>query len=184
MAYNVNIVEEKMKKGVEHIRKELSTIRTGRASASILDNIKAEYYGSLMSISQVASVTIPQHKLIEIKPWDVSVLPNIEKAILKSDIGLTPVNDGKIIRINIPPLTEERRKELIKFAKKLAEDEKVALRGIRRSANEEIEAQKTKSEISEDEMKKLKDKVQKILDNYILQIDKILSDKEKEIIEV
>jgi ribosome recycling factor len=184
MPYNINQVEEKMKKTLEHVRKGLSSVRTGRASISILDNIKVEYYNSQVPINQVANISIPQPRLIEIKPWDVNVLPNIEKAILKSDLGLTPVNDGKILRVNIPPLTEERRKELVKFVKKIAEDGRIALRGIRRNANEEIEGMKKKGEISEDEMKRYKDQIQKLLDNNISQIDKVLAEKEKEIMEV
>lgn len=184
MAYNLNLAEEKMKKSLEHTTEELATIRTGRASQSILNNIKVEYYGSEVPITQVANIMVPQSRLIEVKPWDKSTLPNIEKAILKSDIGLTPVSDGKLIRINVPPLTEERRKELVKIARRIAEDGKVSLRNIRRTTNEEVENLKTKGELSEDEMKKFKDKIQKILDNYINQLSKILADKEKDIMEV
>jgi len=184
MAFNFALYEDKLKKGLEHLRKELSTIRTGRASASILDNVKVEYYGSLVPISQVAAVNVPQAKTLEIKAWDASSLPLIEKAIQKSDLGLNPVNDGKLIRINIPSLNEERRKELIKYAKKVCEEEKVALRNVRRGANEEIDKAETKGEISEDQQKKDKEKVQKALDNYISQIDKVFGDKEKEMLEV
>jgi len=182
MAFNFAQYEDKLKKGVEHLRKELSTIRTGRASASILDNVKVEYYGSMVPISQVAAVNVPQAKTIEIKAWDSSALPAIEKAIQKSDLGLNPVNDGKLIRINIPSLTEERRKELVKYAKKVSEEEKVSLRNHRRTANEEID--KAKGEISEDQQKKDKEKIQKTLDSYIAQVDKILVEKEKEMMEV
>ena len=182
MAFNFALYEDKLKKGVDHLRKELSTIRTGRANASILDNVKVEYYGSMVPISQVAAVNVPQAKTIEIKAWDSSALPAIEKAIQKSDLGLNPVNDGKLIRINIPALTEERRKELVKYAKKVSEEEKVALRNNRRTANEEVDTNKTKGEISEDQQKKDKEKIQKTLDSYIAQIDKILADKEKEMI--
>ncbi|MFH1073938.1 MAG: ribosome recycling factor [Candidatus Firestonebacteria bacterium] len=184
MAFNFAQYEDRLKKGVDHLRKELSTIRTGRANASMLDNIKVEYYGSLVPISQVAAVNVPQAKTIEIKAWDSSALQAIEKAIQKSDLGLNPVNDGKLIRINIPSLTEERRKELVKYAKKVSEEEKVSLRNNRRVANEEIDKTKTKGEISEDQQKKDKEKVQKILDSYISLIDKILADKEKEMIEI
>ncbi|OGF45380.1 MAG: ribosome recycling factor [Candidatus Firestonebacteria bacterium RIFOXYC2_FULL_39_67] len=184
MAFNFALYEDKLKKGVDHLRKELSTIRTGRANASILDNVKVEYYGSMVPISQVAAVNVPQAKTIEIKAWDSSALPAIEKAIQKSDLGLNPVNDGKLIRINIPALTEERRKELVKYAKKVSEEEKVALRNNRRTANEEVDTNKTKGEISEDQQKKDKEKIQKTLDSYIAQIDKILADKEKEMMEV
>ncbi|MFH1825025.1 MAG: ribosome recycling factor [Candidatus Firestonebacteria bacterium] len=184
MSYNINQMEEKMKKGLEHVRKEFSTVRTGRASISILDNIRVEYYGSQTPINQIANISIPQSRLIEIKPWDASVLSNIEKAILKSDLGLTPISDGKSIRINVPPLTEERRLELVKFVKKIAEDGRIALRGIRRNANEEVEGMKKKGEISEDEMKRSKEQIQKLLDSNISQIDKTIAEKEKEIMEV
>jgi len=184
MAFNFAQYEDKLKKGVEHLRKELSTIRTGRANASILDSIKVEYYGGMVPISQVAAVNVPQAKTIEIKAWDSSALPAIEKAIQKSDLGLNPVNDGKLIRINIPSLTEERRKELVKYAKKVSEEEKVSLRNHRRVANEEIDTAKTKGEIPEDQQKKDKEKVQKTLDSHILLIDKIFGDKEKEMSEI
>ncbi len=184
MSFNFAQYEEKLKKGVDHLGKELATIRSGRANASILDSVKVEYYGSQVPLSQVASINVPQAKLIEIKAWDAGALPAIEKAIQKSDLGLNPVNDGKLIRINIPALTEERRKELVKFAKKVGEEEKVSLRNHRRAANEEVDSAKTKGELSEDQQKKEKDRIQKTLDRYIQQIDKTLTDKEKEIMEV
>jgi len=183
MAFNFAQYEEKLKKGVEHLFKELATIRSGRANASVLDSIRVDYYGSQVPISQVAAINVPQAKLIEIKAWDAAALPAIEKAIQKSDLGLNPVNDGKMIRINVPTLTEERRKELVK-SKKVGEEEKVFLRNHRRSANEEIDAQKTKGEISEDQQKKEKEKVQKTLDRYIQQVDKTIVDKEQEIMAI
>jgi ribosome recycling factor len=182
MPFNANVVEENMKKAVEHTSKDMAAIRTGRASTSVLDSVKVEYYGSQVPISQAAGVGLSGGRTIEIKPWEASSLQNIEKAILKSDIGLTPVSDGKIIRINIPPLTEERRKELVKQAKKLAEDGKVSLRNVRRQANEEIDKQK--GAMSDDDIKKNKDKIQKMLDMNIAQLDRILTEKEKAIMEV
>jgi ribosome recycling factor len=184
MAFVFTAFEEKLKKGVQHLSKELATIRTGRANASVLDSVKVEYYGSLVPISQVAAINVPQARVIEIKAWDSAALLAIEKGIQKSDLGLNPVNDGKLIRINIPALTEERRKELVKYTKKLAEEEKVSLRNIRRTANEEIDSEKTKGGISEDQQKKEKEKVQKLLDNYIAQIEKNMIDKEKDIMAV
>ena len=181
---NIKESEVKMKKAIENLQREFTTVRTGRASISILDSVKVEYYGSLLPVNQVANISIPEPRLIEIKPWDKNALSEIEKAILKADLGLTPNNDGKIIRVNIPSLTEERRKELVKVVSKMAEDGKIAIRNIRREINENIDKKKEEKEISEDEAKRLKNEVQKSTDNFILQIDKILANKEKEILEV
>lgn len=175
--------KEHMKKSIEVTKNEFMSIRTGRASPSLLDNIKVEYFGSLMPINQVASVNIPEPRLIVIQPWDKSILETITKAIYKSNLGLTPVSDGHVIRISIPALTTERRKELDKIVKKKAEEGKVAVRNIRRDANCQVKNLKDKKEISEDEAKKAEDKIQEITDEAIKEIDKILAAKEKEILE-
>jgi ribosome recycling factor len=174
---------QKMEKTIEALRREFNRMRTGRASTSILEGIRVECYGTQMRLNQVASSTSPESRLLVIQPWDQSIIGNIEKAILKSDLGLTPMSDGKLIRISIPPLTEERRKELAKMAKKTAEDSKIALRNHRREANEMLKELKKESEVSEDEMYKYQEKVQKITDEFIEKIDNIENEKEKEILE-
>ena len=177
-------VAEKMGKSLEAFRYELTKIRTGRASLSLLDGIKVDAYGSLMPLNQVGTMTIPESRQIVIQPWDPQVMSNIEKAILKSDLGLTPVNDGKVIRINIPQLTEERRKELVKIVKKIAEEYRVAIRNHRRDAIDILKKQKKDKEISEDDQFKLQDEAQKETDSYIAKIDKVASEKENEVMEV
>jgi ribosome recycling factor len=175
---------EKMDSAIEVLKKEFASIRTGRASLSLLDGIKIDYYGTLTPLQQLASLSIPESRQIAIQPWEPKMISEIEKAIMKSDLGLTPINDGKMIRINIPTLTEERRKQLVKIIKKNAEDSKVAVRNIRRDINEEIKKLEKEKNISEDETKKSLDEVQKLTDSYIKKIDEILSHKEKEIMEV
>jgi ribosome recycling factor len=177
-------MSEKMDKSVEAFKGELSKIRTGRASLSILDGIAVDAYGSVMPLNQVGTLTIPESRLIAIQPWDPQMLPAIEKALLKSDIGLTPVNDGKIIRLNIPQLTEERRKELVKLVKKIAEDFRVAVRNIRRDAIETLKKQKKDKELSEDELYKFQDEAQNETDSHIKLIDEATASKEKEVMEV
>ena len=174
---------QKMSKSVDALKKEFSRIRTGRASTALLDGIKVNCYDTQMPLDQVASLSVPESRLITIKPWDQSVLGEIEKSILKSELGLTPMNDGKIIRIPIPPLTEERRKELAKLGKKMAEDGKVSIRSHRREANEFLKELKNDKDISEDEMYKGQDEVQKITDEFIKKIDELTAEKEKEILE-
>jgi ribosome recycling factor len=174
---------QKMEKTSESLNQEFKKMRTGRASVSILEGIKAECYGAQMRLNQISSISIPESRLLTIQPWDQSIIGNIEKSILKSGLGLTPVNDGKLIRISIPPLTEERRKELAKMAKKMAEESKVSIRNQRREANEMLKELKKESEISEDEMYKYQDKVQKITDEFIEKIDDIRKEKEQEILE-
>ncbi|MFP3928421.1 MAG: ribosome recycling factor, partial [Desulfobacteraceae bacterium] len=174
---------QKMSKSVEALSKDFKRIRTGRASTALLDGIKVDCYDTQMPLEQVASISVPESRLITIKPWDQSVIGEIEKAILKSELGLTPMNDGKIIRISIPPLTEERRKELAKIAKKMAEESKIGVRNHRRDANEMLKDLKNDKEISEDEMFKAQEEVQKITDEFIKNIDKLLEEKEKEIME-
>lgn len=177
-------MEREMKKTVESFRGELASIRTGRASISLLDGIRVEYYGSKMALNQVASLSIPEARTIEIKPWDQNVLPEIEKAIHKSDLGINPNSDGQLIRISIPKLSEDRRKDLVKNIKKIAEQYRVTVRAFRRDSIEKIKkAQKEKS-ISEDEQKVGEHAVQKVTDANIHAIEEILSHKEKEMMEV
>ena len=175
---------EKMDKSLDALKQELTKIRTGRASLSLLDGIKVEAYGSSMPLNQVGTLTIPESRQIVIQPWDPQVMPNIDKAILKSELGLTPVNDGKVIRINIPQLTEERRKELVRIVKKIAEEYRVAVRNHRRDAIDALKKQKKNKEISEDEQFKLQDEAQKETDSYIAKIDEVAAEKEKEVMEV
>ena len=177
-------VAEKMGKSLEAFKYELTKIRTGRASLSLLDGIKVDAYGSVMPLNQVGSLTIPESRQIVIQPWDPQVMSSIEKAILKSDLGLTPIKDGKVIRINIPQLTEERRKELVKIVKKVAEEYRVAVRNHRREAIDTLKKQKKNKEISEDEQFKLQDEAQKETDSYIAKIDKVAAEKENEVMEV
>jgi ribosome recycling factor len=176
-------LSEKMDKSIGALKKEFLRLRTGRASTALLDGIKVSCYESQMPIDQVASISVPESRLITIKPWDQSIIKEIEKSILKSELGLTPMNDGKIIRISIPPLTEERRKELAKLAKKMSEDAKIAVRNHRREANDMFKELKNEKELSEDEMYRAQDEVQKITDDFIAKIDEINAEKEKEIIE-
>lgn len=175
---------EKMETSLEAFKQELSKIRTGRASLSLLDGIKVTAYGSSMPLNQVGTLTIPESRQIVIQPWDPQVMASIEKAILKSELGLTPVNDGKVIRINIPQLTEERRKELVRIVKKIAEEYRVAVRNHRRDAIDELKKQKKNKEISEDEQFKLQDEAQKETDTYIAKIDAVAGEKESEVMEV
>lgn len=172
-----------MNKTIEALRKEFTRIRTGRASTSLLDGIRVSCYDTQMPIDQVASLSIPESRLITVKPWDQSIMGEIERAILKSDLGLTPVNDGKIIRIPIPPLTEQRRKELAKMAKKMAEEGKISIRNQRRESNELLKELKNEKEISEDELFRYQDDVQKITDEFIKKVDEVTAEKEKEIME-
>lgn len=173
-----------MKKSVETLSKEFSALRTGRASASLLDKIRVDYYGNETPINQVATVSVPEARMIVIQPWDKSLLPAIEKAILKSDLGLPPNNDGKLLRLNFPPLNEERRKQLVKSAKSTAEQSKIAIRNIRREAMDDLKKMQKAGDISEDEQKEGENKIQKMTDSYIAEIAKLADDKEKEIMEI
>ena len=175
---------ENMGKSIASLKKDLNKVRTGRASLSLLDGILVDYYGTRTPINQMASLSVPESRLIIIQPWDVTAIKEIEKAILKSDLGLTPSNDGKIIRISIPALTEERRKELVKIVRKICEDSKVAVRNIRRDSNELIKGLKKDGDIAEDDAFKAQDQVQKTTDEHINLInDDIFKEKEKEILE-
>jgi len=175
---------EKMEKSVEALKNELAKVRTGRASLALLDGISVDAYGSSMPLNQVGTLTIPESRTIAIQPWDPQVLGAIEKAILKSDVGLTPVNDGKIIRLNIPQLTEESRKGLVKQVKKVAEEFRVAVRNVRRDAIDQLKKQKKDKDISEDDLFKLQDDAQTETDSYIAQIDEISASKEQEVMDV
>jgi ribosome recycling factor len=174
---------DSMGKTVEALKRELQRIRTGRASLSVLDGIRVDYYGTPTPLNQMATLAVPESRLITIQPWDASVIKDIEKAILKSDLGLTPSNDGKILRISIPPLTEERRKELVKVIHKMCEDHKITARNIRRDSNDLLKSLKKDGDISEDEAFRSQDEVQKITDEHIKLIDECYSEKEKEILE-
>ena len=175
---------DRMSRTIEVLKKDFSSIRTGRASLALLDGLMVNYYDSLTPLQQLASLSIPESRQIAIQPWDQKVIPELEKAILKSDLGLTPTNDGKIIRINIPLLTEERRKHLVKMVKKKAEEAKVAIRNIRRDTNEELRKLEKDKHISEDVVKKSQEEIQKLTDSYIAKVDEVLANKEKEIMEV
>lgn len=184
MEQHIKDCTNRMQKSIDSLEKDFSRLRTGRASTALVDNIRVEYYGTPTPLNQVASVSIPDSRTISISPWDRNAFSNIEKAIMKSDLGLTPVNDGKSIRINIPPLTEERRKELVKMAKKYTEDAKVAIRNVRRDVNDALKKMQNAKEISEDEMHKAQDDVQKATDNFVKKADAVLAEKEKEIMEI
>lgn len=174
---------ERMKKSIIALKDELNTIRTGRASASLFDKIRVDYYGDKSPLSQVATISIPEARLVVIQPWDKGLIGEIEKAIQKSELSLNPSNDGKVIRIAIPPLTEERRKELAKQAKNQAEQSRVAIRNIRRDGNEELKKLQKDGLMTEDGLKTVEDELQKATDKFIQEINKILEDKEKEIME-
>ncbi|MCX7835111.1 MAG: ribosome recycling factor [bacterium] len=176
--------EERMKKSVELLRHEFSTLRTGKASPALLDTIHVEMYGTNMQLKALANVTTPDSRTLVITPFDKSALPKIEKAILKSDLGITPNNDGQVIRLIIPMMTEERRKDLVKLAKKMAEESKIAIRNIRRDGNDQIKKLEKAHEIREDEAVRFQEKLQKLTDQYIKNVEDILQHKEKEILEV
>ncbi len=173
-----------MEKVVSQLKKEYERVRTGRATPALLDGIKVDYYGTPMPINQVANISVPEPRLITIQPWDKGIMPEIEKAIQRSELGLTPMNDGKVIRIAIPPLTEERRKELVKVVKKMAEEKKVELRNHRREANETLKELKKEKVITEDDLFRYQEEVQKITDSFVGKIDALLESKEKEIMEI
>jgi ribosome recycling factor len=176
--------EDKMVSAIEALKKDFASIRTGRASLALLDGVQVDYYGNPTPLNQVSSLSTPDSRQIVIQPWEPKIIPDIERAILKSDLDLTPTNDGKLIRINIPPLTEERRKQLVKVVKKRAEEARVSIRNIRRDFNEALKKLEKDKEISEDDLKKSLDEVQKITDDFIKKIDEKLEHKEQEIMEV
>lgn len=180
----INASEDKMKKSIDVLKKELQGLKAGRANASMLDKITVDYYGTPTHISGVASISVPEPRMLVIQPWDKSMLKAIEKAIQKSDLGINPINDGQIIRLIVPELTEETRKNLVKVVKKHGEDTKVAIRSIRRDANDRLKNIKKENTHSEDEIKKTEDEIQKLTDNYIKEVDKLVENKEKEIMSV
>jgi ribosome recycling factor len=177
-------LKDRMGKSIESLKREYSRLRTGRASISLLDGIRVSYYDTPTPLNQMASLAVPEPRLIVIQPWDKTAIEDIEKAILKSELGLTPMNDGKVIRISIPPLTEERRKELVKVARKMSEENKVSLRNIRRDANEMLKDLKKEKEITEDDLFRSQEEVQKATDQFISQVDELCAAKEKEILEI
>ncbi|MFY9270979.1 MAG: ribosome recycling factor [Candidatus Manganitrophaceae bacterium] len=177
-------MNEKMEAATHHLKGELAGIRTGRASLVLFDSIQVNFYGTPTPLKQTANLSLPDSRTVLIQPWDISQLPEIEKAILGSGLGLTPANDGKIIRITLPPLTEERRKELVKLVKKIGEESKIAVRNIRRDTNEELKAIQKKGDLSEDGLRKAQEEVQKVTDQHIAKIDDILKKKEAEVLEV
>lgn len=176
--------ETRMQKGVENTRIELTKIRTGKASPVMLDTVKVEYYGSMVPLQQVANVNTPEARLLTIQPWEKSLIGEIEKAIQKADLGLNPVNDGTIIRLPIPQLTEERRKELVRLCHKLVEEGRIAIRNVRRDTNDKLKSAEREHEISEDQYHTAIDEIQKFTDKYIKEVDEILARKEKEVMEV
>lgn len=176
--------EDAMKKTIEKTKHDFSTVRTGRANAALLDGVKVESYGSLLALNQVAGVSVPDGRTLEIRPWDLTQLGAIEKAILKSDLGLTPVNDGRLIRISIPALTEERRKEIVKVVNKMSEDYKVAIRNERRHIVDEIKKLEKEKAITEDDRKKYEGDVQKLTDTYVAKIEELVKQKEEELMKI
>jgi ribosome recycling factor len=181
---NVKEAEAKMEKTLASLKADLNKVRTGRASLALFDDIRIDYYGTPTPLNQMATLAVPEPRMITIQPWDTSITSEIEKAILKSELGLNPMNDGKIIRIPIPRLTEERRKELVKVVKKMGEGAKVAIRNIRREANDQLKVLEKNKKISQDQLHQLIDKVQTFTDKYIERTDEVLSSKEKEIMEI
>ncbi|MCK9241420.1 ribosome recycling factor [Desulfocurvus sp.] len=176
--------KQRMKKALAALEHDFAKLRTGRATPSLVEDISVDYYGTPTPLKQIASISVPESRSLTIQPWDRGAFPAIEKAIMKSDLGLTPVNDGKIIRINIPPLTEERRKDLVKVAKKFTEDCRVAMRNIRRDANDQLKKLQKDKEITEDDLRTGQADIQKITDDHIAEADKTLDAKEKEVMEI
>ena len=179
-----NKYEEKMNKSISVLEENFAEVRAGRANPAILNKITVDYYGTPTPINQVAGISVPEARMIVIQPWDANVLKEIEKEILKSDIGINPNNDGKVIRLTFPELNEERRKEIVKDIRKMAEDAKVAIRSIRRDAIDEAKAMQKNAEMSEDELKSAEDRIQKLTDKFVEEIDKILANKEKEVMSI
>ena len=177
-------IEQKMRKSVEVLQKELATIRTGRASPGLIEHLKVEYAGSTLPLNQLAGISVPGPNLLVIQPWDRGGITSIEKAILTSDLGLNPTNDGRVIRVNIPPLTEERRQELIKVVRRRVEEGKVAIRNLRREVMDELKVQEKNREISQDEHKRAQGQLQKVTDSFIAEIERVGQDKEEEVMEV
>ena len=180
----INNMKSHMDKTVESLRREYQKVRTGRANISLLDDIKIDYYGTPSPLSQVATLSVPEPRTITLQPWESKMISVIEKAIMNANLGLTPANDGKVIRLNLPALTEERRKDIVKQLKKMAEEAKVAARNIRREANDELKKLEKDKKISEDDLKRAEKEVQDVTNSYISKIDEVLAHKEKEVMEV
>lgn len=181
---NYTEFEDKMKKTLTALGNDYAGLRAGRANPAVLDRLRVDYYGASSKINEVAAISVPEPRMLMIQPWDASLVKEIEKAILASDIGITPSNDGKILRLSFPQPTEERRRELAKEAKKMGEDSKVAIRNVRRDALDKFKKQEKAHEITEDELKGIETDIQKLTDKYIAEIDKMVSEKEKEIMAV
>ncbi len=177
-------VQQRMEGSIEHLKREFTGLRTGRASLGLLDHIKIDYYGTPTPLKQVANLAIPESRLITIQPWDTSQIKDIERAITSSDLGLTPSNDGKLIRLPIPPLSEERRKDLVKLSKKYGEESKVQIRGFRRDGNDELKRRQKNNDLTEDELRQLEGENQKLTDKYIHLIDDLIKKKEEEILAI
>lgn len=177
-------MEERMSKAIASLKKDLATLRAGRANPAMLDKVMVDYYGTPTPISQLANINAPEPRLLQIQPWDKTALKEIDRAIQQSDLGLTPTNDGVLIRIAVPPLTEERRKELVKTAGKSGEEAKVAIRNIRRDANDDVKKLEKAATISEDESRRHQETIQKTTDKYIAEVDRVVKEKEKDILEV
>lgn len=177
-------IESRMQKSITALKSELATIRTGRANSALLDHVRVSYYGSEVPLSQVGNISVPEPRMLVIAPWEKTILGDVEKAILKSDLGLTPSNDGEVVRIVLPELTEERRKELVKQVKAAGEMAKVAVRNIRRDANEDIKRQLKDDHLSEDDSKREHDRIQKITDQFVAEIDQVIEHKESDILTV
>lgn len=180
----LSTAQTKMQKTIEVLRVDLASVRAGRASVSLLDKVMVEYYGTPTPVNQVASVTVPEPRMIVIQPWEKNLLKDIERAIMKSDLGLNPNSDGSVIRLNLPQLTEERRKELVKTVHKKAEDARVSIRNLRREANDSVKKPEKAKEITEDETKKANDDIQKMTDKFIKEVDTVMEHKEKEVMEI
>ncbi|MEQ8173472.1 MAG: ribosome recycling factor [Syntrophomonadaceae bacterium] len=180
----INETDSRMKKTIEHLTQDLATLRAGRANPAMVDRLMVSYYGQATPLNQLANITVPEPRLLVIQPWDKSSIPDIEKAVMKSDLGINPSNDGNVIRLAVPQLTEERRREIVKVVKKRGEEAKVAVRNIRREQNDFMKAAEKDKVVSEDESKKGMEEVQKITDKYIKDIDSIMAAKEKDIMEV
>lgn len=180
----LNATEERMKGVIQSTRRDLAAIRTGRANPALLDRVQVEYYGTLTPLNQLATVSAPEPRQLLIQPWDKNAIKAVERAILQSDLGFTPSSDGNVIRITIPELTEERRKEMVRLARKTAEEKRVAIRNLRREANDRVRAAQKDGELSEDEARRLEEKIQQITDRYVGEVDAMLENKEREILEV
>ena len=180
----INELDRKMANAIEVLKKEFQKVRTGRANPAILDNVMVDYYGTPTPINQVGNVSVPDPQMIMVSPWEKKMLGDIEKAIQKADLGLTPQNDGNIIRLPIPPLTEERRKDLVKQIKKIGENAKIPIRNVRREGNDRLKKMEKDKEISQDDQKQLMEKVQKLTDDHVATVDSLMVDKEKELMEV